>query len=124
MSKKAPWVRTYPDQAKRLSPERSQAGGVKSRSDSERVRMAVYNRIAQLFKAAYPFCQTHHIISPNIGNVARTEDVHHLRGRSGLLLFDIRSWKACCRECHNWIGANPEKATRLGLLLPRAQPKN
>lgn len=43
-------------------------------------------------------------------------DWHHVRGRSGTLLFDRRFIKDVCRDCHIWIENNPAKARVLGLL--------
>lgn len=120
MGNKAPWVKAFPKQARALRPERSKAGGIKSRSQSEEVRMAVYRPIANLFKAAYPRCQCHTMIAALECQVAdrspETEDIHHRFGREGLLLFDIRFFIACCRKCHDWIHANPKTAELVGLL--------
>lgn len=135
----APWVSAFPAQHKKLHPETSKAGGIKSRSTSEAVRMAIYRPIAELFKAAHPRCQACEIIFKYIAasNTASilgwpfvpnpTEHVHHTRGREGLLLFDIRYWKAVCAECHEFIGSNIEMARRLKLICDKGdwnkQPK-
>ena len=50
---KAPWTKIkspgFKSQQAKLNPERSEAGGIKARSASESVRMAVYKPIAELF---------------------------------------------------------------------------
>lgn len=45
-------------------------------------------------------------------------EVHHLRGRVGPLLCDVRHWAALCRECHTWIHEHPASATLAGWLGP------
>ena len=107
------WQRAFPDQAKALRPERTAAGGVKARSGSEKVRMEVYGAIADLFKKAHPVCECWGEMA---GCAVATEDVHHTRGRAGLLLFDIRHFLPVCRPCHDWIGAHPEEAAAKGWL--------
>ena len=89
----APWTKAFPKQAKALRPEAGRAGGVKARSGSEAVRMAIYVPIANMFKKTNPWCQ----------NCFRcpTMDVHHTKGRDGLLLFDVRHFQALCRQCHS-----------------------
>jgi hypothetical protein len=113
---KALWARTFPSQAAALHPERGAAGGVKWRSKSKEVLDAVYNAIAALFKTAHPTCR----ICELRGNVPRwTDDVHHSRGREGLLLFDVRYFIAACRTCHTWAEDNKEAARALGVTAQR-----
>lgn len=120
MANKAPWVKAFPKQAKALRPERSKAGGIKSRSQSEQVRMAIYRPIAEMYKRNNPWCNVCVLmwkwVDPNMRPRGRTEDIHHKLGRGGLLLFDVRHWIAVCRYCHSWIGDHPSEAIKLGLL--------
>ena len=109
------WVKAFPDQAKKLRPERTEAGGIRARSCSEAVRMAVYLPIAALFKEVHPWCELCQVIKGPGFDSQPTDDVHHLFGRAGLLLFDIRHFKASCRWCHDWVRDNPAKARELGL---------
>lgn len=112
---KACWTRvkspSFKRQAQQLRPELSAAGGIKSRSGSEAVRMAVYNAIVPLFLAAHPMCD-----GCSEGCKLRASQIHHRRGRSGLLLLDVRYWSGVCGPCHYWIGNNMEQARTLGLL--------
>lgn len=113
---KALWATAFPEQHKKLRPEQTKAGGVRYRSVSEDMRMAIYVPIAKMFKEHNPWCQCCAIIRGIDPNDARvTEDIHHTRGREGLLLFDIRYWLAACRICHNWIKDHPKEAIELGL---------
>lgn len=111
---KAPWTRAFPAQAKALSPERSLAGGVKARSASHETRMAVYRPIAEMFKRLNPYCQLCTKRGYSGGLSRQTTDIHHSRGRDGLLLFDTRWFKAACRQCHDWAENNPEAAAAVG----------
>ena len=109
-------------QAAQLHPEKHEAGGVKARSAPKAVMDAIYSEIAKLFKHAYPWCEACVAIRNVHASSAReTEDVHHKRGKVGLLLFDVRHFIPVCRTCHDWIGDNPEKARELGLLCEKGQ---
>lgn len=110
---KACWIRAYPRQARALRPENS-GQGVKSRSGGEKARMAVYNAIKEIWMLRYPSCM---IGSGECVDVA--SEVHHRRGRNGLLLVDVRHWLAVCPACHAWIHAHPAEARAKGWL---AQP--
>lgn len=48
-------------------------------------------------------------------------DVHHTRGRAGRLLLDTQYWVAVCRQCHEWIGSNPNEARKAGLLCSKGE---
>lgn len=121
--KRAPaiWTQAFPAQHSAIHPERQEAGGIKMRGASEKVRMGIYFPIAELYKAHNSWCEACKIITPispvesDLQEINLTDDVHHRRGRSGLLLFDIRHWLAVCRTCHDWIRDNPKKARELGL---------
>lgn len=103
-------------QAEQLRPEASKAGGIRMCSAPEKVRMDVYNPIAAMFKLLHPFCQVC-VWKGKLTSQARdTDDVHHMRGREGMLLFDTRYWLASCRDCHQWIHNSPGDAKGLGLL--------
>ncbi len=48
-------------------------------------------------------------------------EVHHLRGRSGKLLCDVRYWLGVSRIAHKQIHLQPEWARRNGYLCARGQ---
>jgi hypothetical protein len=76
-----------------------------------------YSRAKQVFIAAHPRCQACGVLP--IPRTARPAcDIHHQRGRLGSLLMDTRFWSAVCRDCHNWIHANPAAAKAVGLIGP------
>lgn len=121
-TKPAAWVSAFPKQAKALHPENSSAGGVKARSHSQAVRMAIYNAINELYICSHPYCEACHLIWPNERRALLRhwrDDTHHLLGKDGLLLFDVRHFKSVCRRAHQWIDANPDAARKLGLLADK-----
>ena len=119
---KAIWTKAFPTQAKALRPENMVAGGVKARSRSESVRMEIYGAIRALYLKANPFCECHTLIDDlkkmPTQTLMRTQSsqIHHKRGRDGLLLFDVRNFLACCHQCHIWIDSHRTEAQALGLL--------
>lgn len=118
---KAPWTTIkspgFAAQSAQLNPEHAAHGGVRAMISAHKaIRDAVYHEIAVLFKAAHPWCQTCVSIDGVRPAFARpTDDVHHSRGKTGLLYFDVRRFVAVCRPCHDWIHANPAKAVELGI---------
>lgn len=115
---KAIWTTAFKDQHKALHPERTETGGVKSRSQSKAVRDAVYRGIAELYKCAHPLCDACQRANKDWtrGHQRWTDDIHHKRGKDGLLYFDVRYFVAVCRPCHQWIDTHREEAAKLGLL--------
>lgn len=107
------WQQAFHSQAAKLHPERTQAGGVKARGASEARRMEVYRAIKPLYLDTHALCE-------NCGVNPSTE-LHHVCGRAGLWLFDVRRWKALCSECHGWVHANPAEAVKLGLLAEKGK---
>lgn len=100
-------------QQQSLRPENGAAGGVKARSKPMEVRMAMYNPIRDLFLSSRSKCE----IECNEACQDLSVDVHHSKGKDGLLLFDIRYWIPACRNCHNHVTANPKEAAEHGWTL-------
>lgn len=80
---------------------------VRPMSAERREEMAEYLEKKGLFLKLNPIC---------IFSGEQSEDVHHVRGRAGLLLGDTRYWLAVSRKVHDWIHANREQAIAKGLL--------
>ncbi len=114
--RRALWTKAFPQQAAALSPEKALSGGVKARSGSFTVRMDVYNAINELFACANPYCGVCHKIPGFNHRLHFRDDTHHIRGKDGLLLFDVRWFISVCRKGHSWIDANRDEARKLGLL--------
>jgi len=49
-------------------------------------------------------------------HTAASTEIHHHRGRLGVLKLDERFWVPICRKCHDRVGAEPEWARKQGLL--------
>lgn len=113
-------MQAFPEQFAKLRPEAGEVGGVKARSAPEEQRMAVYRAIRDLFLAAEPKCQ---VCANTLGRAAADDatEVHHCRGREGLLLFDVRHFAALCRSCHAWVHANPDLARAQGYLPEKGE---
>jgi hypothetical protein len=107
---KAPWVGTRNDKRKARV---GKAAGMPRRSDGEALRMAVYWPIASLFLKNNQMCRG----CPDLhGGSGFATEVHHQRGRDGLLLFDTRFFVPLCGQCHQEVHAAPDRAKELGLL--------
>lgn len=118
---KAAWMSakssTFAAQRRRLRPENTPAGGLKARSGSEAVRMAVYGGIERLY------CLCHQYCAANVTGICQPAliTIHHKRGRSGLLLFNVRYFMPVCMACHQWIDANRAEATARGWLAGKGE---
>jgi hypothetical protein len=69
-----------------------------------------YSDKRKIFMLANPICQA------NIPGLCTTQstDVHHVMGRVGELLLEVKEWMSVCRACHMWIETHPLEATELG----------
>ena len=117
--KPANWTSAFPKQAKSLRPENSKAGGLKWRSQPKAVADAVYSGINALFAIVHPNCECCAVIWPDDPGAHRThprDDTHHVKGKLGLLYFDVRWFKSSCRKAHIWIGSHIAEARKLKLI--------
>lgn len=108
MRRKALWT-TLPG-AKVTPPKVRRRIRQKSKRQGQRDRR--YSKVANEFKTRHPFCQVCEEFHP--ASKARTEDVHHRKGRRGDLLFDTRHFLATCRRHHDEIHSNPKWARTWG----------
>lgn len=51
--------------------------------------------------------------------VPRSVEIHHKRGRTGLMLLNEEFWLAVSRNGHNFIHNNPKEAYERGFMLRR-----
>ena len=136
MSKPALWTRTRKGKAQLARAAKAKAAKrekkavarraaprkrIAARSERGRERNAEYLKVRDEFLKAHPFCQ----VCPE---THASEQVHHRRGRVGMLLTYTPEFVATCFEGHQWIDANREKARELGLLAKvgdwNKQPKD
>lgn len=85
------------------------------RSPKRILEDAEYSAKRKLFLVKHPMCEAH------LAGICTqyATDVHHMAGRLGDLLLDIRYWKAVCRACHTWIELHPIEAKEAGLSISR-----
>lgn len=104
---------------KKLESASRKIGGIRARTALHDARMAVYRAIKELFLLKEPTCQACRFFRGQNANPLWSDDVHHTRGREGLLLFDVRFFKAVCIPCHSKIHDNPELSRKFGLLCEK-----
>lgn len=68
-----------------------------------------YRRDAAAFLAEHPRCQF-----PGECAAAATE-VHHRKGRVGVLLLDQAHWSGLCHDHHAWTTEHPAAAYEMGI---------
>jgi hypothetical protein len=104
---------------KKLESETRKAGGIRARTASLDARMAIYRAIKALYLLKEPVCEACRFIRGEKATPLWADAIHHVRGRDGLLLLDIRFYKAVCNPCHRAIHDNPELARKHGLLAEK-----
>jgi hypothetical protein len=71
------------------------------------------------FLKEHPICEANVDHELPFGKIrvrlARSEDVHHVKGR-GKYYLDESTWMAVCRKCHDWIHSHANSARAMGLL--------
>ncbi len=55
---------------------------------------------------------------------APSVEIHHMRGRAGARLTDVRYFLATCTGCHRHIHDNPAEAHATGNLISRHERRN
>jgi hypothetical protein len=93
--KKALWTQAFPAQVKPSFPKRTAC-------------LVAYFKARAIFLGMKTKCDRcgHHGMP----------DVHHIAGRRGPLLADMKNFSALCRDCHRWVHDHPLAARPAGLL--------
>lgn len=91
---------------------KSPAYRIKSVSDKKLVELKEYRVVRDEYLATNKVCEHPECSNPS-------EDLHHAKGRVGILLTDTRYFKALCRKCHRWVEENPTDAKSMGLSFSR-----
>lgn len=81
--------------------------GIDSISEKKKIEMKEYMRRRKAFLKVNPNC---------LWSGAKSEDIHHSRGRAGSLLLDMRYWFAVSRITHEKIHRSPQWAKENNLL--------
>lgn len=66
-----------------------------------------YRTLRVSFLEANPLCE--------LECGAAASEVHHKRGRVGVLLLSVEHWAALCSPCHRHITEHPAEAYALGI---------
>lgn len=84
---------------------------IRSVSKLQARRLRIYAVIRKTYLLEHPICE--------VCKTAWSDQVHHVRGRSGELLFATKYFKAMCFKCHDATHRYPEVSRRAGLLAQR-----
>jgi hypothetical protein len=95
---------------------------IPGRSAKAALRAPVRRAFVREVLTARPYCEACPAVTCQASGLIRVRhavDVHELVRRSqGGSTLDRGNVLAVCRQCHDWIGANPREAERRGLSLP------
>lgn len=94
-------------------------GKLRSVSKKRNNQKGDYKTMAAQFLEVRPECQVCFLEHPNWAR--SSEEVHHIRGREGLMLTRKEFWLAVCRPCHNLIEMNRGWAYDKGYLACRSK---
>lgn len=94
---------------------------IAKQSDNQKDRLKIYHTIRELFLKENPYCAAHFKVFPDVRSKEIATDVHHMAGREGDALYDVRRWLPVCRRCHERITLESEWAYNSGLSLSRHQ---
>lgn len=85
----------------------------KAISDKQAKRLAKYRVVRDEYFKTHPICEY-----PGCNEINNL-DLHHMKGRTGDLLTDVRYFKALCRKHHRWVEENVNEAIEMGLSAKR-----
>jgi hypothetical protein len=77
--------------------------------------LKIYYSLADYVLSQRPYCEF-----PSSTGAATcmnpATQIHHMRGRAGPLLCDVRFWLAVCDKCHKYIHEHGKEARKRGVL--------
>lgn len=85
---------------------------IKPLSEKRASQMNLYRKNRDLYFKDHPVCEF-----PGCNSTKIT--LHHMGGRIGDLLHDMRYFKSLCWPHHQWVELNPEEAKKLKLSVSR-----
>lgn len=103
--KPAVWRSAFPEQCKTVEKKRK---FIRRISASRQRDLLDYSMLRCAFMAKHKRCA--------VFCGLRAQEVHHVRGRNGGLLLDVRYWLAVSAKGHRWIHDNPKQAQEHGWL--------
>ena len=84
---------------------------VRAMSGRRKRELSRYAELRDEFLKKHPLCDRE-------GCSKKSTEVHHTRGRFGVLLNHVEYWVALCPDCHRWVHNFPESAKAEGLFGP------
>lgn len=105
--------------AKAAKPGKDRRKPIRPVSKAQARRNRAYKVTADKFRLENPWC--HGCARVFKVPTRPTTEVHHLRGRRGPLLIDVRFLIPLCSTCHRWTHDNPDTARRVGLICERGE---
>lgn len=85
---------------------------IKPVSSKRAAQMKLYRDRRDDYFKMFPVCEFPECNSTEI-------TLHHMKGRIGDLLCDMRYFKSLCMKHHEWVENNPEQAKKMGLSVER-----
>lgn len=102
-------MRTSKQKLKTTTPVR-----IKPVSDKRQDELKIYRIKRDEYLKRNPICEFPGCLSTDI-------ELHHKKGRIGLLLTDDRYFCSLCRKHHRWVEEHPEEAKKMNLTLSRLE---
>lgn len=97
---------------KELASTRIRTKAINNVSEKRKVENKEYEKKKSVFLEKHPCCQF-----PNCDK--RSNDVHHMKGRSGKNFLDEKTWRALCRAHHIFCELNPKMAKQMNMSKSR-----
>lgn len=71
-------------------------------SKKRAAELVTYRSLKEYILKERPYCE---MPSPTgaVSCLGRSAQIHHMKGRAGPLLNDVRWWMAVCASCHTYI---------------------
>jgi len=85
--------------------------GINPVSEKRKLENELYKVVSKEYLKDHKFCEC--------GCGRKAVEIHHMRGRIGSLLCDIRYFKAVASSCHRTIELNPKQAKENGMSQSR-----
>jgi|SRR5687768_3764114 len=107
MGTKALWTKINPP------PKKKVVKRIRKVSKKRTEQLKAYASLRKDYLKNHPICQRCHVFE--------SVDIHHCKGKTNLLLLDVRHWKALCRQDHKWVHDHPDAARREGLICEKGK---
>jgi len=75
---------------------------ISNKSEGQKIRENIYKDLRKIYLNKNQKCE--------VNNSHKSTEIHHISGRNGDRLNDVKFFLAVCRECHRWIHENPKEA--------------